>query len=562
MENTMSKYDKEYDAFKIFEEIQTSKEEEAALTSSQAEDMYYEIEYDSCPMPGVGRFVLKSQKIEAPARDEIRDIFNQMRDIGRERRTFTLNQSKFYDKRVQQENSQVFYEQGLFMKDFEDKYPKSVPYNAYFPCYQMMGYEQLRTYFTWRTEVRKGVVQDTSLSYAFLYIYELLNNIGVANPKDGLDRLMFFWKEFRTFNRTIDKYMPEWLKDYHIYYELPQSFKAFTDQYGLGAYYHKLVDPEDNFELLCSISKYDIRKSAFYTDERTKLIQDCFDFTLGRIKHIFEENAICFEEAIFQPVKNMTVWTPFKGALFYPWLRQQDRKVVLSEKEIYICTQNRFTFNTTLTTESGRQLLGYIMKQMEAVLRRKTKYKYKLTAGIAAVDRVLLARLDYLGISLEKVIADAVEEFYREATKTVVRVDVAALAKIRQEALLTQERLIVPESEEPGVAVSIGAGTFKPAVEVMSSSQPAKEAAAAETSMSDSWGELRSILSEVERQALSMALQGEADIKGFADSCGVMLEVLLDGINEKAMDLVGDSLLDDEFTIYDDYMEQVKRMVE
>ena len=80
--------------------------------------------------------------------------------------------------------------------------------------------------------------------------------------------------------------------------------------------------------------------------------------------------------------------------------------------------------------------------------------------------------------------------------------------------------------------------------------------------MSDSWGELWSILSEVERQALSMALKGEADIKGFADSCGVMLEVLLDGINEKAMDLVGDSLLDDEFTIYDDYMEQVKRMVE
>ncbi len=96
----------------------------------------------------------------------------------------------------------------------------------------------------------------------------------------------------------------------------------------------------------------------------------------------------------------------------------------------------------------------------------------------------------------------------------------------------------------------------------MSSSQPAKEAAATETSMSDSWGELWSILSEVERQALFMALKGEADIKGFADSCGVMLEVLLDGINEKAMDLVGDSLLDDEFTIYDDYMEQVKRMVE
>ena len=36
----------------------------------------------------------------------------------------------------------------------------------------------------------------------------------------------------------------------------------------------------------------------------------------------------------------------------------------------------------------------------------------------------------------------------------------------------------------------------------------------------------------------------------------------MDGINEKSMDCIGDSLLDDEFTIYDDYIEQVKGMVE
>ena len=49
------------------------------------------------------------------------------------------------------------------------------------------------------------------------------------------------------------------------------------------------------------------------------------------------------------------------------------------------------------------------------------------------------------GISLEETVTAAVEEFYREATKTVVKVDNASLEKIRQEALATQERLIVPE---------------------------------------------------------------------------------------------------------------------
>ena len=40
-----------------------------------------------------------------------------------------------------------------------------------------------------------------------------------------------------------------------------------------------------------------------------------------------------------------------------------------------------------------------------------------------------------------------------------------------------------------------------------------------------------------------------------------MLEVLVDGINEKAMDFIGDNLLDEEFVLYDDYKEQVKELI-
>ena len=40
-----------------------------------------------------------------------------------------------------------------------------------------------------------------------------------------------------------------------------------------------------------------------------------------------------------------------------------------------------------------------------------------------------------------------------------------------------------------------------------------------------------------------------------------MLEVLADGINEKAMDAIGDSLMDGEFVLYDDYIQQVKELV-
>ena len=51
----------------------------------------------------------------------------------------------------------MFYRQAKLMADFEDDYREEEPFSMYFPDYQSMGYEQLRTYFTWRTNVRKGL---------------------------------------------------------------------------------------------------------------------------------------------------------------------------------------------------------------------------------------------------------------------------------------------------------------------------------------------------------------------------------------------------------------------
>ncbi len=597
----MNKKDKKYDAFSLFEELDN--------------DLYYEIEYDTSPIPGAGKFVLKSQKIEAPVRDEVRDIFDRMRDIARGLRSLNFSSSKFYERKVQQENSRIFYEQGMFMKDFEDHYGKKITYSAYFPRYQMMGYDQLRTYFTWRTEVRNGCVEKTSLSYAFIYLYELLNHIGVENAKDGLEKLMFFWKEFRNYDNSIDKYVLKWLKDYHIYYELPWTFREFIEENNLVEHYPKLHGPVDNFELYCSVSKYDIRKSVFFSEDHMQLIKDCFAYTMSRLKEVFEAKGIDLEDTIFQPAKNMPMWEPFKGALFYPWLKQPDRRVVLSEKEIYICSQNKWTFNTALTTESGRQLAGYILKQMEAVLRKVTKYKYSITASLATVNPTVAAKLSNEGISPEKVIADAVIAFYREATKTVVKVDHAALEKIRQEALRTQEKLIVAQEEEWNFAAAMGQMNAKVVEEektavvfdedipaqsgtkatasnliqsgtIMQKNEQQKDALQRNIMQKDEqqkdalkndilqsnqekndtlpgpWGELRFALSDTELRALTVLLNGDKSVKHFADEQGIMLEVLMDGINEKAMDFVGDSLFDDEFIIYDDYIEDVKEMVE
>ena len=614
----MGEHEKLYDAFKLPPKQSGRK---AGIPSSEQkqkvsldEGMYYEIEYDTTPMPGVGKFVLKTQKIAEPEKDEIRELFNCMRDIARNRRLSAYASSKFYQDKVRQENSEIFYEQGMFMKDFEDCYEETAEYKQYFPYYQMMGYRQLRTYFTWRTQVRKRIVERTSLSYAYLYLYELLNNIGVANSQDGLDKLLFFWKVFREFEPSIDKYVTRWLKDYHIYYDLHQPFREFIKENDLTGYYPELADHQDRFDLFCSISKYDIRKSVFFTKDRETLIRECFDYTLNKLTMIFSDYGIELESIIFFPTKSLTRWVPFREALFFPWMRQRDRKVVFSSKEVYVCSENQWFYQTAFTTESGRQLAGYILKQMESVLRQAVKYKYKITAGIGMLHPVLLMKLESAGIALEQSVTDAVKEFYREVTKTVVTVDKSTLAKIRREALETQEKLLVPEDvgETPSISAAVvppppvttiassivPMTSLLPAVETTQpldlrsswssdsmmkteeldtdlqykmtrvsemeagSSHGLQDAIAMEFGAENPWKDLSLALTQTERQALLLILQDDADIHQFADANSVMLEVLVDGINEKAVDKVGDSLLDDEFNIYDDYLEQVREMLE
>lgn len=556
-----------YEAFKIPDRkpeqnrgaFQPSPKPNVQPISSLSDGMFYEIEYDSCSIPGVGKYVQKPkpQKIDEPEKDEIRELFLRMRDIARAHRS-TYDFSRFFDRRVQNDNAIIFYRQAVFMKDFTDDYAGNAQFSGYFPCYQMLGYDQLRTYFTWRTGVRQGNVAATSLSYAFLYIYELLCNIGVTDPQDGLCKLMFFWKAFREHDKFIDKYVLRWLKDYHIYYELPHTFKEFAEKNGLAGHYPKLAGADDSFDLFCSISKYNIRKSAFFTDETSGMISDCFAYVMDSIRRNFEAAGMNFDDALFRPTRKLVPWKPFKDALFYNPVNQADRQIVLSQNEIYMCKGGQWTFSTAITTEKGRQFIGYVMKQMESVLRKLKKYRFRLTANTDMINEDTIRILTNAGLFIDKIVTAAVMEYHRDATKIVVTVDHASLARIRQEAQKTQESLIV---EEQTLQNSVEAIPMQFTAQDQNMFADTATKVDEETApFPDVWENLKDILTGNELRALEVVLQGD-DIKAFAHECEVMIEVLVDGINEKAMDYIGDNLMDEDFVLYDDYKETVGRML-
>lgn len=116
--------------------------------------------------------------------------------------------------------AELFYRQGLLMADFEDDCPYNGTFKSYFPTYNAMSDRQLRGYFTWRAQVRRGTVEETSTSFAFLYLYELICGIGVDDPLDGFNKIKAFWDVYRAFEPGIDRFARVWLQDYAVFHGL------------------------------------------------------------------------------------------------------------------------------------------------------------------------------------------------------------------------------------------------------------------------------------------------------------------------------------------------------
>jgi len=515
---------------------------------------FYEIEYGDTDMPGVGKFVRKSEKITKPEIDPVRQIFYEMRDIGRKYASFSRRGPGHFNRLEHQMKAKGFYEQAVFMKDFEDDYDNLVEFEAYFPSYQTMGYDQLRTYFTWRTWVRDGHITGTSLSYVFLYIYELLANVGPASPQEGLEELVTFWQAYSPYDHSIDPYIIRWLKDYHIYYDLAHSFQSFVEDHQLNKYYPKTGLSESPFKRYSKFSSYAIEKSAFYKEDTEDLISRAFEEVMAKLTNLSKAMDLDLEGALFRGASSKNNWEPFKGAVFHPRMRP-DTRVMFSDTELYECMAGRWVSTKVVPRDGTRHLLGFIMKQTEASLRELLGYKRKLSPSSKGVNHVLKSMLEEEGTSLETFVTETVKAFYREETKIVIEVDHSNLSLIRKEALATQEKLIVEEAliDEPvpilnpepeGVAMNP-----EPSPPVTS---PVYE---------DPWQDLRAALTDIELGAIQQVLTGDFDLKTFADHHGIMLELLLDGINEKAFDAIGDNLLDEDCSLYEDYIDDMKEMV-
>lgn len=336
----------------------------------------------------------------------------------------------------------LFYKQAKFMESVEDDYEYNEPFLRYYPTYRALSDKQLRGYFSWRTRVRKGEIRKTSLSFVYIYIYELINGIGYTDPTDGFMKLCEFWSYYSTLDQRAELYMHRWLTDFCIYYDLPNDYLQQIPNATPKSDISVLLDytnasDEAVFQAMMQLSSYHFDSSKFFLTHP----KDC-TFVTAEVfraldRHYCKYEALHKRERFFGSYCEGTR-SLFAGAVFYDHLRRKDYAYSIGSMQQYIQAGAQFRYSAFLPFTSKMQPIGAILKTVDSKMRIAYSFKQSVKDGNISDD-------------WKKIIDECIDNYLlkkRFESAKRIEIDLSVLQGIRNDALLTQEKLLIEDQTE------------------------------------------------------------------------------------------------------------------
>ena len=436
-----------------------------------------------------------------------------------------------------QSRESIFLKQAKLLANYEDDFEFHDNVVRYFPTYQSLTDRELRGYFSWRTNLRKSNIQKAPLSFAFLYIYELINQIGVSDPMDGYQKLIAFRDSYGKLDDGILPYLNRWLTDYVVYYELDANILAGSRevQFDRSISVLDLICEQEDVKIIYALKQLApkwLSRSKFYAAYQS----DCDAVIVRVLRRISDHYATRTKKTMVEQLfgKCSEYQTRlFDTAVFCDPLKKRNCEYALDERRIYRCKNGLWTITKHTAPMRANTKLEDILKTIDAVMREEFSYKHPVKYETDTKWMIKIIREEAQGFLAEKAA--------KEAKK--ITIDYSQLSKIRQEAAVTQEKLTVDEDieEQPILEQITDIPTEAP--ESSQAKQPSEDCP----------------LAAPEYRLLRCLLYGESI--SWVQSDGYLLSVLVDGINEKLYDTFMDSVLDDSPALIEDYIEDLKEMV-
>ena len=490
--------------------------------------------------------------------------------------------------------AELFYRQGLLMADFEDDCPYNGTFKSYFPTYNAMSDRQLRGYFTWRAQVRRKKVEETSTSFAFLYLYELICGIGVDNPLDGFRKIKAFWESYRAYEPGIDRFARVWLQDYAVFHGLDPKLlsdsktvlfdKALIELRRAARDIEPLPTPatpatkrrksseptlplppdeareERLMAAINALSTYNLGNSRInHAHHRDLRHVACAVYVrMARYYDTHRKSGIVaslFGEETAMP------YTMFASAVFFAPARHKDCEYRLDPIHIYRCQNGFWECMRIHGSRQKSSKLGEMMRACDQRLR-------------LALDPAHPLKEEKVPKYLAKIIDDEIVAWLSwDAAHQPVKIDIdlSQLGHIRNAAAQTREALLIDEErEDDALTEAAEADSGQPEAEPAANMIAEPAAASTQQNEADeptisteqfgvvapllapeptpatpmSAGTASALAHAAEDYLRALLEQNAAQAASAVERSGQSEDMLVDNINEALFDLVGDTVIE------------------
>lgn len=490
--------------------------------------------------------------------------------------------------------AELFYRQGLLMADFEDDCPYNGTFKSYFPTYNAMSDRQLRGYFTWRAQVRRKKVEETSTSFAFLYLYELICGIGVDNPLDGFRKIKAFWESYRAYEPGIDRFARVWLQDYAVFHGLDPKLlsdsktvlfdKALIELRRAARDIEPLPTPatpatkrRKSSEPTLSLPPDEAREERLMA-----AINALSTYNLGnsRINHAHHRDLRHVACAVYVRMaryydthrksgivaslfgeETAMPYTMFASAVFFAPERHKDCEYRLDPIHIYRCQNGFWECMRIHGSRQKSSKLGEMMRACDQRLR-------------LALDPAHPLKEEKVPKYLAKIIDDEIVAWLSwDAAHQPVKIDIdlSQLGHIRNAAAQTREALLIDEErEDDALTEAAEADSGQPEAEPAANMIAEPAAASTQQNEADeptisteqfgvvapllapeptpatpmSAGTASALAHAAEDYLRALLEQNAAQAASAVERSGQSEDMLVDNINEALFDLVGDTVIE------------------
>jgi len=474
-----------------------------------------------------------------------------------------------------------FYVQGKFMEDYEDNAPwDGVVSTCYWPTYHNLSLAQLRGYFTWRTELRKGNYRKHCETFVSMYLYELLNGIGTKSVEDSLHKMEEFEKGYIDAgfsDRYLRGRLHRWMLELAVLNGLaPDITRKYADSDMLEKdaaveilRYPEKFSAQEVFNALCVFGGKKTAESKVIQEHGTEAI-NFFAAVWCLASAQYRKDG----EPLFQlcfGIPSAREWRPLESTFYYDnYSNSKKRKSVtykLNPSRTYLFKRDRWYEVAHQNYDIDRKIIVNLLQETDRRLRLYLKTGHPLKERKEAAWAV-----PYI-----EAVIEADRKAKLEAARPKVSIDFSGLDKIRKDALETQDNLLTeeetqctPEFNAVNKAVRKSAGSKKRTKENSAARKntAAVLSVAASPHLASEQSEAAVLaapsntsvpLDGMQMQLLRMLLRGEPVQELIAAQHG-MPSVIADAINEALFDLIGDTVVECDgktITLVEDYRDDI-----